>query len=353
MLALEAGTRTVFRAAGMNPTILARFPSKIDYMSASTAAGPLAGSVAMPSWKTLLSHAAAAVVAFLFIAAGVYKAVDPYKFANLAHNLLVWKDWTLPLALGLAVAETTAGVLILIPRFRRWGAILAGFLLIAFMGYIGWNYKALIGRDCSCFPELRLPMGIIIDMRRSVGPGFFYGDLAFLAAAAIAGFWAKRSQGLRTAAVILGAIAVFTAVSYGSVYSKLTGLKAPDSIIVEGQPMALDEGKVFLFFYDPECGTCFAVGKSMAPLKFKSDVTVVGVPTRVPQFAASYMKDSGFNAKTSTDSAKLREIFKFDNPPYAAMIEHGHQTGVILPTQFDEENPAKHIALLKQMGAIE
>jgi hypothetical protein len=32
----------------------------------------------------------------------------------------------LPLALGLAVAETTAGVLILIP-FRRWGAILAGF----------------------------------------------------------------------------------------------------------------------------------------------------------------------------------------------------------------------------------
>jgi len=242
-------------------------------MSASTTAGPLTGSVEMPSWKTLLNHAAALVVAFLFIAAGVYKAIDPYKFANLAHNLLVWKDWTLPLALGLAVAETTAGVLILIPRFRRWGAILAGFLLIAFMGYIGWNYKALIGRDCSCFPELRLPMGIVIDMRRSVGPGFFYGDLAFLAAAAIAGFWAKRSQGLRTAAVILGAIAVFTAVSYGSVYSKLTGLKAPDSIIVEGQPMALDEGKVFLFFYDPECGTCFAVGKSMAPVKFKSDVT--------------------------------------------------------------------------------
>jgi uncharacterized membrane protein YphA (DoxX/SURF4 family) len=328
-------------------------PSKIEDMSASTPAGPLAGSVEMPSWKTLVSHAAAVVVAFLFIAAGVYKAVDPYKFANLAHNLLVWKDWTLPLALGLAVAETTAGVLILIPRFRRWGALLAGFLLIAFMGYIGWNYKALIGRDCSCFPELRLPMGIVIDMRRSVGPGFFYGDLAFLASAAIAGFWAKRSQGLRTAAVILGAIAVFTAVSYGSVYSKLTGLKAPDSIIADGQPMALDEGKVFLFFYDPECGTCFAVGKSMAPLKFKSDVTVVGIPTRVPQFAASYMKDSGFKAKTSTDSAKLREVFKFDNPPYAAMIEHGHQTGVILPTQFDEENPAKHIALLKQMGAIE
>jgi uncharacterized membrane protein YphA (DoxX/SURF4 family) len=152
----------------------------------------------MPGWKTVASHAAALVVAFLFVTAGVYKAVDPYKFANLAKNLLVPYDLTLPLALLLAVAETTAGVLILVPRFRRWGALLAGILLLAFMGYIGWNYRALIGRDCSCFPELRLPLGIVIDMRRSVGPGFFYGDLAFLATAAIAGFWARKSQGLRT-----------------------------------------------------------------------------------------------------------------------------------------------------------
>src|SRR6185369_16137964 len=220
-------------------------------MASSTTASPLAGSVEMPGWKTLVNHAAALFIGVIFITAGVYKAIDPYKFANLAKNLLVPYNLTLPLALLLAVAETTAGVMVLVPRFRRWGAILAGLLLLAFMTYIGWNYKALIGRDCSCFPELRLPLGIVIDMRRSVGPGFFYGDLAFLASAAIAGFWAKRSQGLRTAAVILGAIAVFTAVSYGSVYSKLTGLKAPDSIIVEGQPMALDEGKVFLFFYDP------------------------------------------------------------------------------------------------------
>jgi len=307
----------------------------------------------MPGWKTLGSHAAALVVSFLFLMAGVYKAIDPYKFANLAKNLLVPYDLTLPLALVLAVAETTAGTLILVPRFRRWGAVLASLLLLAFMGYVGWNYKALIGRDCSCFPELRLPLGITIDMRRSVGPGFFYGDLAFLAAAAIAGIWAKRSQGLRTAAVILGAVAVFTAVSFGSAYSKLTGLKAPDSIVVDGQPMSLQQGRVFLFFYDPECGTCFAVGKSMAPLKFQSDVTVVGIPTRVPQFAAAYMKDSGFQAKTSSDSAKLREIFKFDNPPYAALIERGRQTGVIMPTQFNEEDPSKHIVLLKQMGVVE
>ena len=322
-------------------------------MASSTTASPLAGTVEMPGWKTITNHAAALFIGIVFIMTGVYKAIDPYKFANLAKNLLVPYNLTLPLALLLAVAETTAGALTVVPRFRRWGAILAGALLLVFMAYVGWNYRALIGRDCSCFPVLTLPFGISIDMRRSVGPGFFYGDLGFMAAAAIAGIWAKRSQGLRTAAVILGAVAVFTGVSFGSAYSKLTGLKAPDSIMVDGSPMSLQQGRVFLFFYDPECGTCFAVGKSMAPLKFKNDVTVVGVPTRVPQFAASYMKDSGFQAKTSSDSAKLRDIFKFDNPPYAALIERGRQTGVIMPTQFNEEDPSKHIELLKQMGVVE
>lgn len=325
-------------------------------MDATTTASPLSRSIEMPQWKTLLSHLGAVIVAFLFICAGVYKAIDPYKFANLAKNLLVPIDpidLTLPLALLLAVAETTAGLLILVPRFRRWGAMLAGLLLLVFMGYVGWNYTALLGRDCSCFPELRLPLGIVIDMRRSVGPGFFYGDFAFLAAAAIAGIWAKRSHGLRTAFVILGAVAVFTAVSFGSAYSNLTGLEAPESIVVDGQPMSLQKGRVVLFFYDPECATCNAVGKSMGPLKFQKDVTLVAIPTRVPQFAASYLKDNGLNAKTSLDSAKLREVFKFDNPPYLALIERGRQTGVILPTQFDEENSDKHLVLLKQMGVTE
>ena len=154
--------------------------------------------------------------------------------------------------------------------------------------------------------------------------------------------------------MILGAVAVFAAVSFGSAYSHLTGLKAPDSIMVDGQPMSLQQGRVFLFFYDPECGTCFAVGKSMAPLKFKATTSRWSAsPPSGPQEAASWIRDSGLHIKTSTDAAKLRDIFKFDNPPYAALIERGRQTGVILPTQFDEDNPSKHIALLKQMGVLE
>jgi len=311
----------------------------------------------LPPWKSLASHAGAIFIAGVFLLAGIYKAIDPYKFAALAKNLLVPYDLTLPLALLLAVLETTSGILILIPRFRRWGAILAGVLLLGFMGYVGWNYVALQGRDCSCFPELKLPFGMSIDLKRKVGPGFFYGDALFLAAAAVAGLWAKRSQGLRTAAVVMGAVAVFAGVSYGVAFAGQTGLKAPDSIIVDGKPMNLQEGRVFLFFFDPSCGTCFAVGQSMAPLKFQGDIKVVGVPTRAPEAGPGYMaadaNGTGFLKPISPDSTKLREIFKFDYPPYAVLLERGRQTGVITISEFDEVNAENHIKLLREMGAIQ
>ena len=63
---------------------------------------------------------------------------------------------------------------------------------------------------------------------------------------------------------------------------------------------------------------------SLGPVKFHEGITVVGVPTRVPQYAAETLKDAKFQAKISSDSAKLREVFKFDNPPYAALIERPH-----------------------------
>jgi uncharacterized membrane protein YphA (DoxX/SURF4 family) len=326
-------------------------------MEATTTASPLPHSLGLPAWKSLASHAGAIFIAAVFLLAGIYKAVDPFKFAALAKNLLVPYDLTLPLALVLAVLETTAGILILIPRFRRWGAILAGVLLLGFMAYVGWNYAALQGRDCSCFPELKLPFGLSIDLKRKVGPGFFYGDALFVAAAAIAGLWAKRSYGMRNAAVIMGAVAVFTGVSYGVAFTNQTGLKAPDSIIVDGQPMSLQEGRVILFFFDPACQTCFAVGQSMASLKFQNDVKFVGVPTRAFEGAPSYMGDPPFGTNLkkpiSPDAAKLREVFKFEYPPAIVMLDRGRQTAGINLSQFDELNPENHIKLLRGMGAIE
>jgi hypothetical protein len=190
-------------------------------------------------------------------------------------------------------------------------------------------------------------------MTRSVGPEFFYGDAAFLAAAAAAGIWAKKSYGLRNAAVILGAVAVFTGASFGVAFTSQTGTKAPDSITVEGQPMSLQSGRIVLFFFDPFCSTCFAVGESMAKEKWKSDVTVIGLPTNTFEAGPGYIRDSKLQAKLSPDSAKLREIWKFDNPPYLVLLENGRQKSGIQRHEFDEEHLDKNIAQLRAMGVIE
>jgi uncharacterized membrane protein YphA (DoxX/SURF4 family) len=319
-------------------------------MEASTTATPLPHQLELPAWKTIASHLGAVVVAFLFLIAGVYKAVDPYKFAALANNLLVPFSLTLPLAVALAIAETTAGTLILVPRFRRWGALLAGGLLLVFMGYIGWNYSALVGRDCSCFPELKLPFGLAIDMKRSVGPGFFWGDAAFLLAAAVAGFWAKPSAGLRTATVILGAVTVFSSVSFGVAYVSQNGVQAPESVVVDGQPISLQEGRVFLFFYNPACTHCQAAAATMGKLKFRDDVKVIAIPTGEQQWAQAFLDDAKFNvAHTSLEVEKLREVFKFEYPPYGFVIERGRQTGMV--PQYDESGEPE--ASLRQLGVIE
>src|SRR5260370_15216320 len=86
-------------------------------------------------------------------------------------------------ALGFGIAETLAGTLILVPRFRRWGSIPAAVLLLAFLGYFALNYSALRGPDCSCFPWLK----------RGVGPHLFIGDGFMLVAAGVAGGVCKPS----------------------------------------------------------------------------------------------------------------------------------------------------------------
>ena len=325
-------------------------------MEASTAATPLPHQMELPAWKSVASHLGAVVVAFLFLIAGVYKAVDPYKFAALASNLLVPFSLTLPLAVALSIAETTAGVLILVPRFRRWGALLAGGLLLVFMGYIGWNYTALVGRDCSCFPELKLPFGLAIDLKRSVGPGFFWGDGAFLLAAAIAGFWAKPSAGLRTASVILGAVAVFAGVSFGMAYVNQNGAVAPESIVVDGKPMSLREGRFFLFFYNPRCTHCQAAAATMSKLKFKQDFTVIAIPVGDQEAAQGYLDDAKFTvAHTSLDAEKLREVFKFEYPPYGFVIERGRQTGMVPEYDEADQHNAKPEpeTTLRALGVLE
>ena len=297
------------------------------------------GSVALdrPAWKKATSFTAAILLAILFFVSGAWKLSDPFLWAQALTEFRVPAGLALPFTLALGVGEMLGAVLIAVPRFRRWGSLLVGLLLIAFMIYIGANYSTLAGKDCSCFPLVK----------RTIGPGFFIGDTVMLLMAGLAGWWARPSENLRGALVILGAVAVFAAASLGINTTRQSGLKAPDSITVDGKPFSLGQGNVLLFFYDPECMHCDAAARRMSKLNWK-DTKIIGIPTQDPQFAASFLKDTGLRAGTSNDLQLLRSTFKFQDAPYAVALVRGRQK-VAIPT-FEAAEPD---ATLRKIGFIE
>ena len=300
-------------------------------------ANPFAGSVDSPVWKTAVNHLGAFITALLFLSAGIWKIIDPITWTTMVEQLKVPYQLSAATTLALGVSETLAGVLVLVPRFRRWGALLASLLLVVFMIYVGIFYNDLIGKDCSCFPW----------MKRTIGPGFFIGDAVMLLFAGLAWLWARPSTGFRTATVILGAVSVFAAMSYGVSLARQSGVKAPETITVDGQPTSLKQGRIFIYFYDPQCSHCESAAKEMSKMNFGS-TKVISVPTQSPHYAASFLHDTNFKAGTSNDVELLRKTFTFGDPPYGVVIENGRMKGPV--SRFDGDEPE---ATLKKLGAIE
>src|SRR5581483_8853755 len=288
-----------------------------------------APSLELPGWKKAISSISAVLLAILFFVSGAWKLSDPYTWSELLGQFKVPSEIALPFTLALGIGETLGAVLILVPRFRRWGSWLIGILLVAFMLYIGANYSALAGKECSCFPMVK----------RTVGPAFFIGDIIMLLMAGLAGWWARRSENLRAALVILGAVAVFAGVSFGINSARQTGIKAPESITVDGKPFSLQEGHVFLFFYDPTCPHCEAAATKMA-----------AIPIELPQFAASFLHDTGLNALTSNDVQPLRSTFKFVDAPYGVALERGRQKAAFVSASFEAKEPE---TTLQKLGFIQ
>ncbi|HYZ86538.1 MAG TPA: DoxX family protein [Bryobacteraceae bacterium] len=287
-----------------------------------------------PAWKSILATGSAILLGILFIVSGGWKLTDPIGWAARLTQMRFPAELAQAATLAVGIAEAFAGLLLLVPRFRRWGAWLTAALLVAFMIYIGANYNALRGAECSCFPWVK----------RAVGPGFFIGDLVMLALAILAGVWSRASEGLRTAAIMLGAIAVFSGVIYGVSVAKQTGVKAPDQITVNGQPHNLQVGKQFLYFFDPECSHCFEAAQKLSKMNW-NDTQVIAIPTVNPQFAEGFLKDTGLKAGVSTDLAKLKEVFPFVAGPFGVALENGRAKAQYI--QFTENEPYQS---LKQIG---
>ncbi len=294
-------------------------------------------SLELPGWKAALGWLSAILISLLFLVSGLWKITDVQSAAMRMAQARVPESLSLAAALAVGIAETVGGVLVLVPRFRRWGAILTAALLLAFMMYMGWNYQALRGADCSCFPWVQ----------RLVGPAFFAGDTAMLLLALFAGAWAKRPEGLRPALLISGAVVVFALVSYGAATVRHTGVRAPAAITVDGQPYSLEHGKCFLFFFHPECMHCLDSAKRMSQLAW-GETRVVAVPVEEAQYAQAFLDESGLKAKVTSDVQKLKDVFGYKTYPFGVALENGREKAPL--TQFEGDEPA---ATLRRLGLVE
>lgn len=291
----------------------------------------------LPGWKTVLGNLSAVLIAALFLIAGVWKITDAPGAAVRMAQFRIPQDLSLLTAISFGIAETFAAVLILVPRFRRWGSWLISAMLVAFMIYVAYNYSALQGEECSCFPWIK----------RAIGPGFFVFDGALLLLSVLAGVWARPSEGKRNAILILSAVSVFALVSYGVAAMRVQGVKAPASITVDGQPYSLERGKVVIYFFDPECSHCLDAARRLAKLNW-GDTKVVAVPTVNPQFGQSFLQTTGLKAGLSNDLELLKRTFPFGDPPAGAALEDGRQKAAL--TKFEGDEPA---ATLKKLGFVE
>lgn len=313
-------------------------PARIAGMSATTTANLGDSSFDLPAWKTIVGHLAAISVAIIFLATGIAKMVVPFQVQTMFEQLLVPVWGSMPLVILLGIAETLGGLLVLIPRYRRWGAWLIALMLVAFMGYIGLRYQALVGRDCSCFPWLK----------RAVTPALFAEDGAMLLAALVAAWFSRKPVSLRFPIIALVVIAVFAGASLGYNNMHQSNIQVPATITVDGQPYNIRQGNIFLFFYDPSCSHCEEAARHMSTYGWKKDVTVIGLPTNDPQWAASFLHDTKLVAKTSTDSALLRKLFVFTSPPYGVVLQNGRVKSIL--THFDAPEPQPS---LQQSGFVD
>ncbi|HUI58101.1 MAG TPA: MauE/DoxX family redox-associated membrane protein [Bryobacteraceae bacterium] len=290
----------------------------------------------LPGWKTALSWVASLLVSFLFLIPGLWMITDAPDAAMHMAQARVPESLSLVAAVALGIAETIGGVLVLVPRFRRWGAILTSALLVVFLAYFALNYHALRGAECSCFPWVK----------RAVNPAFFAEDGLMLGLAILAGLWSRRPESPRSAVMVVGAVLVFALVSYGVDATRLTGIRAPDTISVDARPYSLQRGKIFIFFFDPMCAHCFDAARRMAQYRW-GDTKVVAVPVEQPQYAAQFLLETGLSAAISNDFGELKQALGYTGYPFGVALQNGRERASLI--KFEDQEPG---VTLKQLGFI-
>jgi uncharacterized membrane protein YphA (DoxX/SURF4 family) len=292
-----------------------------------------------PAWKSWIGWTAAILMAALWLVAGIWKLSDLSGFQVKLTQMLVPVALSMPATLALVVSELTAGILLLVPAWRRLGGISSALLLLVFMAYVAINYEPLRGADCSCFPWVE----------RAVGPAFFWSDGAMVALALLAAWFSRPPARLRQAAYALAGIVATTGVMLAVEQSAAPAAagELPSAIQVDGGEVAIHQGPVFLYFFNPTCLHCLDAGVAMSKYQWKA--TYVGIPTQDFDFGPQFVNDAGLkNVKLSPEIDRLKAIFPFEDVPYAVALKDGK---VVADLRFFEE-PALG-EKLREIGFVE
>jgi len=285
-------------------------------------------AVGTAKWQQRVSAVSAILLGVIFLVSGGWKILSPFKTGELLEQAQVPTGWGVLGAATLGVLELLVAFLLFYPRFRRLGGLIGSGLIVFFMGWVGYYYHALHGQQCSCFPIIK----------RTIGPGFFVGDGIMLLFGLAAFFWARRVISLRVPTVALAALIALAGASYATNAIERSHAQVPIPVIVDSKPQDLTNGKVFIFFYDPSCMHCDAAARFMSKLNW-GDTRIVSIPTANPQWAASFLHDTGLKAGTSLELDKLKKGFPFVDPPYGVALVDGKVEKTFGQAQFNVPLP--------------
>lgn len=95
--------------------------------------------------------AAALSLGIFFIYSGAVKAGKSDEFAmNIAQYLILSPFWWKPTAVAISLLELSAGIFLLHPLTRRWGAILVLFLIAIFLSALTTALYHGLSIGCGC-----------------------------------------------------------------------------------------------------------------------------------------------------------------------------------------------------------
>lgn len=192
----------------------------------------------------------AVALAAFFALTGILKLYSPSEDAMRVMATGVSASYALTFAVLLGGAEVFAGILLLFPAWRRYGAALTGLLLVAFISYMAVRYEELKGADCGCVPGVFEPLG----------PKFFIRDGAILAVAIIVFLLARRPAAAQRRSLAVPLVVLLVILGAGGASALLeTRLHAGDTLTLHvrtangstAEQVLSPRSTTLLYFYDP------------------------------------------------------------------------------------------------------